>query len=106
MVKFKGRSLLNQYLPKKTVKRGLKVWCMVDATNGYITNFEVYTGKGEMTECSLGARVVKTISVQYRQAQVHTCTPHTRAHTHTHTHTHTQTHLPPQSEAVLMWNFT
>ena len=59
MIKFKGRSSLKQYLP---VKRGFKVWCMADSTNGYISNFEVYTGKGETTEHALGARVVKKLT--------------------------------------------
>ena len=35
---------------------------MADSTNGYISNFEVYTGKGETTEHALGARVVKKLT--------------------------------------------
>lgn len=32
-------------MPLKPVKRGIKVWALADASNGYITNFQVYTGK-------------------------------------------------------------
>ena len=44
MVKFKGRSSIKQYQPLKPIKRGFKVWCRSDSTNGYIDNF---TGKSD-----------------------------------------------------------
>ena len=44
MVGFKGRSSLKQYMPMKSTKRGYKVWCLCDSHNGFICNFEVYTG--------------------------------------------------------------
>lgn len=62
MIKFKGRSSLKQYMPKKPVKRGYKVWVLADET-GYCWNFEIYTGKtGNEVEKNLGARVVKTLA--------------------------------------------
>lgn len=62
MIKFKGRSSLKQYMPKKPVKRGYKVWMLADET-GYCWNFEIYTGKtGDVIEKNLGARVVKSLS--------------------------------------------
>ncbi|CAG4935966.1 unnamed protein product [Parnassius apollo] len=57
MIKFKGRSYLKQYMPKKPVKRGYKVW-MLCASSGYCLKFDVYTGKAEKVEKNLGARVV------------------------------------------------
>ena len=42
MIKFKGRSRMKQYLPKK---RGFKVWVRADGVNGYVCEFEVYTGE-------------------------------------------------------------
>ena len=45
MIPFKGRSSLKQYMPLKPVKRGIKVWARADASNGYISAFQVYTGK-------------------------------------------------------------
>ena len=62
MIKFKGRSSLKQYMPQKPIKRGYKVWVRANE-NGYISQFEVYSGKvGTTTEKNLGARVVKTMT--------------------------------------------
>ena len=50
-----------QYMPKKPVKRGIKVWMTAEALNGYVSAFEVYTSKkGESVEHGLGAKVVKS----------------------------------------------
>lgn len=62
MIKFKGRNSCKQYMPKKPIKRGYKVWALADK-HGYLWNFDVYTGKsGDITEKNLGARVVKHLS--------------------------------------------
>lgn len=58
MIKFKGRSTLKQYQPKKPIKRGYKVWILANQ-RGYCQKFEIYTGKSEDVEKELGARVVK-----------------------------------------------
>ncbi|KAJ0169159.1 hypothetical protein K1T71_014926 [Dendrolimus kikuchii] len=58
-VKFKGRSSLKQYMPKKPIKRGFKVWARCDSNTGYLYQFEVYTGKGaNMEDEGLGYNVV------------------------------------------------
>ena len=65
MIPFQGRSSLKQYLPKKPVKRGIKVWCLADRNNGYVQRFNVYTGpSGEESDndSGLGARVVKNLT--------------------------------------------
>ncbi|KAK9731039.1 Transposase IS4 [Popillia japonica] len=49
MIIFKGRSTLKQYNPKKTIKRGYRLWCLGDQ-NGYIKKFDVYQGKNEVAE--------------------------------------------------------
>lgn len=36
---------MKQYMPKKPVKCGFKVWMLADAHTGYVSGFEVYTGK-------------------------------------------------------------
>ena len=41
MIPFQGRSSLKQYLPKKPVKHGIKVWCLADSSNGYVQRFDV-----------------------------------------------------------------
>ncbi|CAH2084398.1 unnamed protein product [Euphydryas editha] len=63
MIKFKGRSCLKQYMPKKPVKRGFKIWARCDAVTGYLFQFEVYAGKGDSTENEgLGYNVVWRLS--------------------------------------------
>ena len=42
MIKFKGRSSLKQFMPKKPIKRGYKVWVLADKS-GYASKFEIYT---------------------------------------------------------------
>ena len=69
MVPFKGRSTLKQYMPKKPLRRGFKVWMLADSHTGYVSSFEVYTGKnGDTVETGLGASVVKTLCqpIQHR----------------------------------------
>ncbi|XP_022798311.1 piggyBac transposable element-derived protein 4-like [Stylophora pistillata] len=62
MVKYKGRLGFKQYLPLKPVKRGIEVWVRADATNGYVCEFQVYTGKhGNEIEHGLGHRVVSDL---------------------------------------------
>ena len=64
MIPFQGRSSLKQYLPLKPVKRGIKVWVLADSHNGYFSNFQVYTGKGQshITDLGLGGSVVKSLA--------------------------------------------
>ena len=63
MVAFKGRSSMKQYLPMKPVKRGFKIWVRADSHNGYICQFECYTGrKGDTTEVGLGGSVVTLLT--------------------------------------------
>lgn len=58
MIKYKGRSTIKQYMPKKPIKRGYKIWTLADQ-NGYLYNFDIYTGKSEdYVEHSLGEKVV------------------------------------------------
>ena len=63
MVAFKGRSSMKQYLPMKPVKHGVKVWVRADSHNGYVCEFECYTGKkGNTTEVGLGGSVVTRLT--------------------------------------------
>jgi len=65
MVKFKGRLGMKQYMPNKPVKRGIKVWEAADASNGYVFDFQVYTGKKQDgAEHGLGYRVVHDLTRQ------------------------------------------
>ncbi|GIY10506.1 uncharacterized protein CDAR_515501 [Caerostris darwini] len=51
---------MKQYMPGKPVKRGYKIWARSDASNGYLYQFEVYTGKKDDSVISegLGNRVI------------------------------------------------
>lgn len=62
-MKFKGRLTLKQYMPKKPIKRGFKIWARCDSATGYLYQFEIYTGKGDsMEDEGLGYNVVKKLS--------------------------------------------
>ena len=63
MILFKGRSIMKQFMPKKPIKRGYKVWVRADPVTGYISQFEVYTGKSPSaaSQDPLGSRVVKSL---------------------------------------------
>ena len=67
MIKFQGRSSLKQYMPKKPVKRGIKVWVLGDSRTGYFSKFDIYCGKGASPEKNLGSRVVKTLTEPLKQ---------------------------------------
>ena len=61
---------MKQYMPKKPVKRGFKVWVRADSVTGYFCYFSVYIGKpsdGTTTEVGLGERVVLQLSEHLRR---------------------------------------
>ena len=59
MVKFRGRLSFRQYLPAKPTKYGIKVWMRADPKNGFVNEFQVYTGREENNrEVGLATRVV------------------------------------------------
>ena len=64
MIKFKGLLNIKQYMPMKPIKRGIKVWECAEASNGFVCNFQVYTGKKQdgMAEHNLGYCVVSDLT--------------------------------------------
>ena len=65
-----GRSSMKQYVPKKPVRRGFKVWVVADSENGYFLDVDVYVGRpsdGVSTEHGLGERVVLQLTQPFRQ---------------------------------------
>ena len=62
MIPFKGQSTMKQYLPKKPVKRGFKVWVRADSHNGYVSELQVYVGKEKQSEYGLGGRIIKDLT--------------------------------------------
>ena len=66
MIRFDGRLAWKQYMPKKPVKWGIKLWCLCDANTGYCLAFSVYTGAEEQTfNLDLGYRVVMRLMRRY-----------------------------------------
>eukprot|EP00117_Sycon_ciliatum_P041066 scpid61595/ scgid5827/ PiggyBac transposable element-derived protein 4 len=53
MVKCKGRAPFTQYMPKKPVKWGFKVFAACDAQSSIVVNFEVYTGRASNLEVKM-----------------------------------------------------
>ena len=70
MIAFKGRISFKQYLPAKPTRFGIKVWERADSHNGYVCEFQVYTGKKvlpdgtRLAEIGLGRRVVRDLTCQ------------------------------------------
>ena len=53
---------MKQYMPLKPIKRGYKMWCLCDATNGYAYNFTMYTGASDNpSNDSLSSGVVQDL---------------------------------------------
>ncbi len=71
MIKFKGRSSLKQYMPKKPVKRGIKACVRADSNNGYIGDFSIYCGKSGDPGVNLGTRVVTGLSESLKNKYHH-----------------------------------
>ena len=62
MVAFRGRLGFRQYMPGKPTKYGIKVWMRADPTNGFVNDFQVYTGRTTgQAEGGLASRVVKDL---------------------------------------------
>lgn len=62
MIGFSGRLSFKQYLPLKPTKRGIKVWMRADPHNGYVNDFNIYTGKDSAgPQKGLAEKVVKDL---------------------------------------------
>jgi len=67
MIAYKGRLSFKQYLPAKPTKFGIKVWERADPHNGYVHQFQIYTGREtvqgtRVAEEGLGSRVVRDMT--------------------------------------------
>lgn len=75
MTKFKGRSVLKQFMPLKPVKRGIKMWERCDSDTGYTYDLNIYLGKEEsvpaaLSHTTLGERVVLKLVSTLRNPDV------------------------------------
>ena len=73
MGKYKGRIFFRQYMWKKPIKWGIKVWMLADTATGYVCNFDVYLGKpdGGGREVDLCSKVVLSISQPFLHTNRH-----------------------------------
>ena len=51
--------IFKQYLPKKPNKWGVKVWVLVESSNGYVPAFEIYTGATDNAELGVVMRLME-----------------------------------------------
>ena len=68
MIPYRGRVGFRQFVANKPKRFGIKVWAMADATNGYVLQQQIYTGKNveqRMPEVGLGTRVVLDLTKGY-----------------------------------------
>ena len=73
MVKFKGRLFFKQYMPKKPVKYGIKVWMAADSKTGYVSNY-IYLGKpltSARGEVGLATNVVLNLTKPFQHCNRH-----------------------------------
>ena len=56
--KFKGKSIMRQYMKNKPIKWGFKFWFCCGAKSGYLYEFNMYVGKKGNTELGLGESAV------------------------------------------------
>lgn len=74
MAKFKQRSALKLFLPKKPIKCGVKLWVRCDAKTRYAYDINVYAGKEtENVDVTLGERVVKKLCQNVRNPRISIC---------------------------------
>ncbi len=73
MIPFKGRLGFKQYIRSKPVKWGIKVFVLADATNGYVKNLQVYTGKTveDNTSTGLCSKVVLDLMTNMDHTGLH-----------------------------------
>ena len=63
MIGFKGRQAFKQNLKAKPTKFAIKLWECANSCNGYVSEFQVYTGReGGRPEQGLVARVVRDLT--------------------------------------------
>ena len=63
---------MKQYMPKKPIKRGFKIWMRAESKSGYVSECDVYTGKkGDRVKRGLGTSVVMNLTGKIRNKNYH-----------------------------------
>ena len=61
MCKFKGKSIMRQYMKNKPIRWGFKFWFRCGAKSGYLNEFYIHLGKKGNTEFGLGESVILSL---------------------------------------------
>ena len=63
LIPFKGRLSFRQFIPSKRARFGVKCWVKADSSNGFVSQFVVYTGRDETANpgVPLATRVVQNL---------------------------------------------
>ena len=61
MCKFKGKSIMRQYMKNKPIKWGFKFWFRCGAKSGYLYEFDMYLGNKGSTDFGLGESVILSL---------------------------------------------
>ena len=59
------RSSMKQYMPKKPIKRGFKIFCLCDANGSYLQQFQIYTGTHYKIKSIMHVRIKLYLSCPY-----------------------------------------
>ena len=63
MIAYTGRLGFTKFNPNKPIRQGIKVWMRADPHNGFVDDFQIYTGReNNVREIGLGERVVKDLT--------------------------------------------
>ncbi|KAK3797066.1 hypothetical protein RRG08_065832 [Elysia crispata] len=57
-------------MPAKSIKWGIKIWCRAESSAGYMSSFQVHTGKEEGQEQGLAHWVVKDLVAPYHHSNI------------------------------------
>ena len=73
IIQFDGRLAWKQYISKKPIKWGIKLWCLCDSNTGYCVAFRVYCGsdREQGVNLDLGYKVVMSLMRDYLQKYHH-----------------------------------
>ena len=74
LMKYKERLYFRQYMPKKPVKYGIKVWMAADSKTGYVCNYDIYLGKpltSSRGDVGLATKVVLHLTEPFQHCNRH-----------------------------------
>ena len=66
MIAYTGRLGFTQFNPNKPIRRGIKVWMRADPHNGFVDDFQIYTGReNNVREIGLHSRIYSRMALMH-----------------------------------------